>query len=197
MAHDIHVVRINSLLRPFRGGAGSLQEFVTDRDGVGQRRRVTSHTGPFGPLGLGGQPLHAHPGDYRCLAGVFNRVGASQRPLDGRPRSVQVALPGGQFGLVGGDVGVEEGVYAGEGSKLAQALGGNRASPGDLDREPKGGPKSNREGRYQLGNGASQLLALVPVTCPVADCDLSPTHADPEPGPAAAGLFGQLGPFVK
>jgi hypothetical protein len=162
-------MRISSLRRPLHGGAGSLQERVTNRDGVGQRRRVAGRTGPFGPVGLGGQPLHAHPGDLRCLAGVFNRVGASQRPLDGRPRTVQMALPGGQFGLVEGDLGVEEGVDAGEGSKLAQALGGNRASPSDLHREPVDGQGCNREGRYRFGNGANQLLALIPVTCPVAD----------------------------
>ena len=49
----------------------------------------------------------------------------------------------------------------------------------------------------QPGNGRGQPLAVVPVTCLIANQTLSSAHGDPEVGPAKAGPLGQLDTLVE
>jgi len=59
------------------------------------------------------------------------------------------------------------------------------------------GQLGNRQGCHQVGNSASQPLALVPVTRLEADITLTAAYGDSPVGPAKTGPISQLGTFVE
>jgi hypothetical protein len=135
----VHVVVDTSPVCLLHGRVGALQERATNRDGVGQRHSVTGLTSAFGTLGLDREPFHTNPGNVHYLVEVFNRVDGGKGAMNGRPRPIEVTLPGGQLGLPDRHIAIKELAGTGECDKVVQAFGGNRSPTGHLHREPFGG----------------------------------------------------------